>query len=412
MAGAVHVEALVRFALDDGVNAAGQQLQVEHALREHAHCSFVVSHEGSAGTDGGDGCLLRGEHDLVAVALRRREAAVDREGSCDVSSITIEFAARIDEYERILGQDAIVLDVMQHAGIGATGDDRRVGVAGGATAAELVRELGFEFVFGHARAAMAHRARVAGAADRGGAAHRTDLAAVLDQTHAVEYGAQVADLARCALAGATLCTHGVQGGGDARIPFTVVAERMPQRAAIGDELWQALLEFADRIGEVDAEGFARTFRTMAIAVPDFALLILFPAEEDALRPVASRHYQYGFRFGETGEVPEVAVEAVGVVRVTVAHTLRGRRDDGDAIADLVGEVLAAGGKRAVRHWGESSRSRAAKRSGVPTSTQRPVWRSPVTIPRGIAASSSGRSFIAAPRGTPAKNVGAKTPMPQ
>ena len=37
---------------------------------------------------------------------------------------------------------------------------------------------------------------------------------------------------------------------------------------------------------------------------------------------------------------------------------------------------------------------------------------PVTIPRGIAASSSGRNFIAAPLGTSAKNAGAKTPMPQ
>jgi hypothetical protein len=50
--------------------------------------------------------------------------------------------------------------------------------------------------------------------------------------------------------------------------------------------------------------------------------------------LAADQNDHGFGFGKAGEVPEVAVEAVGVVRVAIAHALRGRRDDGDAVADL------------------------------------------------------------------------------
>ncbi len=75
-------------------------------------------------------------------------------------------------------------------------------------------------------------------ADVGGAAHDVDFVRVLDQAHAVEQGAQVADFARRALAGAALRAHGVQRGGDLRVPFGVVAERVPQRAAVGDQFGQ------------------------------------------------------------------------------------------------------------------------------------------------------------------------------
>ena len=44
----------------------------------------------------------------------------------------------------------IVGDVMQHAGIGAARDDRRVGRRLCAVPAELVQQLGFDFVFAHA----------------------------------------------------------------------------------------------------------------------------------------------------------------------------------------------------------------------------------------------------------------------
>ena len=61
---------------------------------------------------------------------------------------------------------------------------------------------------------------------------------------------------------------------------------MPQRTAIGNEFRQSLVEFADRIGGIDAEGPQKTVRSVAITVPYFALLVLLATEEDALRPVA------------------------------------------------------------------------------------------------------------------------------
>ena len=59
--------------------------------------------------------------------------------------------------------------------------------------------------------------------------------AVLEQAHAVERIAQVADFSRGALAGAALRAHRVQRGDDFRIPLGIVAERVPQGAAVGDQ---------------------------------------------------------------------------------------------------------------------------------------------------------------------------------
>ena len=55
VAGAVHVEAAVGVGLDDAVDAAGEQPQIDHALREHAHRGFVRRVPGVAGRDLRDG---------------------------------------------------------------------------------------------------------------------------------------------------------------------------------------------------------------------------------------------------------------------------------------------------------------------------------------------------------------------
>jgi hypothetical protein len=77
--------------------------------------------------------------------------------------------------------------------------------------------------------------------------------------------------------------------------------------------------------------------------------------------IAADQYGDGLRFRKAGEIPEVAVEAVGVVAVAIAYALGGRRNDGDAIPvtvfiirELVEQALAAGGEGAVFH--ESSES--------------------------------------------------------
>lgn len=91
-----------------------------------------------------------------------------------------------------------------------------------------------------------------------------------------------------------------------------------------------------------------------------------------------------------------------MVGIAVADDFGRRRHDGDTIADGFQQALAAGEKVGVGHAFLNSASSSARRCGVPTSTQRPVKRSPVKLPVAMAASSSGRSFMMVPGLTSAK----------
>ena len=206
---------------------------------------------------------------------------------------------------------------------------------------EFVREFGFEFVFGLSGPAMAHGARVAGRGDVGGAAHEIDFVRVLDEAHAVERLAQIADLVRRVPAGPGLGPHRVERGDDFCVPCRIVAERVPEHLVVGDQLGEQRFEGAERIGFVETKRIARGVGAVAEAFPDLAFLVLVAAEEDGPLPAAADQHDHRFRLGEAGEVPEVAVEAVGVVRVAVAHALRRGRDDGDAVADVLEQRGAA-----------------------------------------------------------------------
>ena len=329
-------------------------------------------HKVAAGRCDSDGGSLGGEDDLVNVLLRWREATIDRKSAGDVGSVALHFAAGVDQHQRVIVQGLVVLDVMQHAGVGAAGDDGRVGVAVGAAFAKFVGQFGFQLVFGHARAAGVHGAGVPGAGDVGGALHGGQFGVVLEQAHGIEFGAQIMDRARRPLAGAGLGADFVQGPGDARIPGVVVADGVPQRVAVDQQFGQFFVQLFDRIGRVEAKGTSGRFRAVAVAVPDFAFFVLVAAEQDGLWFPAADQNDHRFRLREARQVPEVAVETVGIVRVAVAHDLRCRRDDGDAVAYGLEQASAAGDEVGVVHAVLSSRSSSASRCGVPTSTQRPA----------------------------------------
>src|SRR5882672_3688940 len=69
--GAVHIEALVGFLLEDLVERSGKKLEVEHPLREDANRRVVRLVPGVAGAHFADRRELRREHHLVGVALHR-----------------------------------------------------------------------------------------------------------------------------------------------------------------------------------------------------------------------------------------------------------------------------------------------------------------------------------------------------
>ena len=160
MAGAVHVEALVGFLFQHFVEAAGEELEIEHAPRQNAHRRVVRFVPGIAGPDLFDGRGLRREDDFVYLALGGGEALAYRERARDVRGVAGELAAGVDQHQVAGVQRRIVRHVVQHAGIGAAGDDRPVGGEFRAVAAELVQQLGLELELEASRACGADRTPV------------------------------------------------------------------------------------------------------------------------------------------------------------------------------------------------------------------------------------------------------------
>src|SRR5690606_37037143 len=178
VAGAVHVEAAVVAVFQHAVQAAIDEAEVEHALGEHLDGGIVGLVPVRAGAGGLTRGGLGGEHDLIHVALRAGEAAIDREGPGDVGGVAVELAARVDQQQVAVVEALIVFDVVQHAGVGAAGDDAGVGGRLAAGGAEGVQQFGFDLEFVAARAGGAHGAAVGVGGDLRGAAHGVELGSV------------------------------------------------------------------------------------------------------------------------------------------------------------------------------------------------------------------------------------------
>jgi hypothetical protein len=150
-----------------------------------------------------------------------------------------------------------------------------------------------------------------------------------------------------------------------------------QRRLILEQLDHLLVERRDRVGLVEGETLARGLRAVAKPVPDLALLVALAAEQDAA--ALRGEHEHCLRLGEAAEVIEVAVEAVGEMRVAVAQALGGGRHERHALADGLRQAPPAldmvrnGVVRFQRSVLREARwpSSSASRSRVPTSCHMP-----------------------------------------
>ena len=268
-------------------------------------------------------------------------------------------------------------------------------------AAELVEELGLDLVLHLRGPGRPHRADVGAGGDLGRPPHHRELVIVLDQPHRVERHAQIADLGGRSDAGAGERTDVVQPAHDARVPGRVHARRVVQRRLVRKELRQLRVELGDRIRLVEAERLARRLRAVAEALPQLALRMLLAAEEDRLRARARDQHQHRLGLGKSGEVIEIAVEAVEVIAVAVAHPLGRRRHDREPGADPLehrgapGEVVGNG-----CHGWRLSAARACRSSGRagPIDARRDLVREPGrAISHGRAPRRGGRAAPASRR---------------
>ena len=308
MAGPVHEELPIPLRLDQMVHAALEQAEILEAARDLGDGRVVrlvpvVASFGRLGR----GAIGR-EHDLVELALRLAEPAVDRERARDVGRVHLKLAAGVDQHELAVLELRVVRAVVEHAGVRAGRDDRRIRALG-AVAPEFVQELGLELVFVHAGPDRLHRAPVCRDRDLRGAAHRARLRPALEQPHLVQQVVERDELARRVAALALR----VQRLDEREQPLVelVGAERVVDAVAALEQSGQDVVEIRDReriVGAVRRDG---ALRPRARPVPELALGIALAAEhqEFALRPTRHEHRD-GLGLREAREVEEVAVGPV------------------------------------------------------------------------------------------------------
>ena len=158
--GAVHVELHVGFFFNHLIEAAFEQAEIEHALRQHADRDLVILVEWIARFEHIHAGQLRIKHSLIHVALRAGEFAAHWEGARDVAGVAFVFATGVNQQQIAVLHLAIAVVVVQHAGVRAAGDDVVVRGRARAVADELVREFGLNVIFMLAGPGSAHCAGV------------------------------------------------------------------------------------------------------------------------------------------------------------------------------------------------------------------------------------------------------------
>eukprot|EP01022_Parablepharisma_sp_SALTPOND_P033110 TRINITY_DN881_c1_g1_i15.p1 TRINITY_DN881_c1_g1~~TRINITY_DN881_c1_g1_i15.p1 ORF type:complete len:1351 (-),score=485.80 TRINITY_DN881_c1_g1_i15:36729-40781(-) len=421
VAGAVHVELAIVALLDDVLQRADlvcvEQAGVQHALRQHLDGGVVAIHEALARGSLGDGGVLRGQHDFIERILRAAEPAVGREGAGDVGGVAVQFAAGIDQHQVALPDLGVAGTVVQHAAVGAGGDDGTVGRVLRAVTAEFMQQFGFQMVFAQAGAADTHGAAMGFGGDDAGTLHDVDLEGILEQAHVIQQHAHIDDRAGRGHAAACQCAHALQPALQLRIALVVLAQCVIHGGGIGEQGGHALVEFLDRVGSIQGEELLGSLRAMAVTVPDLAFQVLVATEQDAAVFLAGHQHQHRLGFGEAGQVVEVAVMAIRIVGIAVAHHLGRGRDDGYAATGFLqagDQARAARGERSgVEAHGRFpcvGWFRASSCSMVPTLCHTPRQTSPPTWPRAAYSRSSGPSLACWPGVMPSNICGRQTPM--
>ena len=268
MAGAVHVELLVRAALEHLVERALAQPEIDEPLREHALGDLVVVVERRAGPHRVDARELRGEHELVDVLLRPAEPAVDRKRARDVRRVALVLAAGVDQQQLAVVHLPVVLAVVQHARVRARrrrSTDRRPPArrrAGTRAAARprpgtrTSRARGAPSRAGARRAEICAARRISASSC---ASLTSRIASSAPRTSTTSSGAAtpVRTRARTSFSRSVTC----------RSQSREQPERRVQRRAVGRDVGQLAVELGDRMRLVEAEHLAAPHRDRSESRP-------------------------------------------------------------------------------------------------------------------------------------------------
>ena len=259
--------------------------------------------------------LLRREHELVDVALRAGELAVDRKRARDVRRVALVFAAGVDQQQLAVAELPVVARgsaARRRWGRRRRSTDRR---------RPARRRAGIR---APARLRPGTRTSPAACAPSPGGARRTKwrrrgasassscasltrrIASSAWRTSTISSGALTPVRARPRTSFSSAAIRAV--------PRREQAERRVQRRLVGREIGQHRVELGDRMRRVEAEDFARGVGTVAKAVPDLALRVLLAAEQDLPVAVgAGDEHDHRFGLRKPRQVVRIAVVAIRIV---------------------------------------------------------------------------------------------------
>ena len=148
---------------------------------------------------------------------------------------------------------------------------------------------------------------------------------------------------------ANVGAHAIEPADQDQVEVLVAAEMVVDAAAPLEQSGQDIVEVGDRVRVVHAEAFNRAFLAGARPIPRLLGGIAFPAEQQALAMLATGHeHQHRLGFGESGEVPEVAVLPERKRGVLAADALgRGGQDQDRIVPGHAHQLLAAFGELGI-----------------------------------------------------------------
>ena len=388
---------------------SGQEAELDEPLGEHAPHRVVDGLEAVTRPDRNQARRLRAQHELVDRALRPGEPPVHGEGAGDVGGVVPPLAPGVDQQQVAVRHPPAVLGVVQDAGVGPGGDDRGVAGARGAVGPEHELERRLHLVLVLARPRVAHGLGVRLAADLARAALPGEFAGRPTQAHLVHDGSRVLDRRGRDLAPAP---RRPPLGEQSRDPAVEgrVAETIHERRPVEDVLAETPVQLVDRVGGVGAVVGDGALHPRPSPVPDLPLAVARAHEQDvALLGVGGVDDRDGVGLLEAGEEEEVGVLTELVRDVAVAEHLPRARDDREAVADGVGEALAAfhergevlGGGHAGAPAGGRSTARATRavaRIAVPRPGPAPAARRVMARPSARGGSPPPRTRRPTPSG--------------
>ena len=290
---------------------------------------------------------LRGEHEFVNGLLRPAELAADWKSARDIRRVTFVLATGVDEKQVRRLHLAIVVAVVQHAGVGPGRDDRRISDRLRAGTQEFVRKLGLDLIFVPVGSRACHRPAMRAARNVGRTADMPQFMLVLVQAHRRERRAHIDHGFRHRNAGADAIAQLVERSRDRFVPMRVQAARRIQSRAVATKVRKLCGKFTHRIRFVETEDLARCVRPVTKAIPDLALDVLVPAEQDlpGIALVLTGEQQNDrLGFGKSGHIIEITVWPIRKMRIRVADRLgrgRNRRDAAASLAAHLGDELRA-----------------------------------------------------------------------